>query len=545
MADADRYIQPSVHQLTERVSELLLVVAQLRQQIVDQAETMSSLRSENQLLRDEIARLKGQKGKPAIKPSHLAKEPRSSAKGKDGKISRERRSGKKLKIDEIRTLKVKAPTGSRFRGYVNYDVQDLVITPRTVRYRRERWQLTDGSVLLAALPAGVSGSHFGADLRRFLLYQHHHARLPQARLLEQVREFGVVISAGQIDAILQQEAQRLSAERTTMFMAGVSHSPFIQADDTGARHQGRNGYCTHIGNPCFAAFFSTQSKSRVNFLNLLGGGGWTYRVDEVAIKRMLGTGLSQNRTSTAFANLLQKAKGVPLVFTQRRWLRHLKRRGLSEREQTIASEAALYATARTLIPKYMVIVSDDAGQFHVLHHGLCWVHAERKIHQLIPGSNEHREQQGRVRDQIWQFYDALKRYKKAPKNFLADRLRLRFDSIFKQVTGYRDLDEALKRIHANQKELLLVLDRPEIPLHNNESERDLREYVIRRKISSGTRSATGREARDIMISLMKTCRKVGVSFFAYLGDRLKKTNLIPPLADLVANACKKLTSARC
>ena len=545
MANADRYIQPSVHQLTDRVSELLLVVAQLRQHIVDQAETISSLRSDNQLLRDEVARLKGQKGKPAIKPSHLAKEPRSSAKGKNGKISRERRGGKKLKIDEIRTLKVKAPKGSRFRGHVNYDVQDLVITPRTVRYRRERWQLTDGSVLLAALPAGVSGSHFGADLRRFLLYQHHHARLPQARLLEQVREFGVVISAGQIDAILQQEAQRLSAERTSMFLAGVSHSPFIQADDTGARHQGRNGYCTHIGNPCFAAFFSTQSKSRVNFLNLLGGGGWTYRVDEVAIKRMLGTGLSQNRTSTAFANMLQKSKGVPLVFTQRRWLRYLKRRGLSKREQTIASEAALYATARTLIPKYMVIVSDDAGQFHVLHHGLCWVHAERKIHQLIPGSNEHREQQERVRDQIWQFYDALKRYKKAPKTFLADRLRLRFDSIFKQVTGYRDLDEALKRIHANQKELLLVLDRPEIPLHNNESERDLREYVIRRKISSGTRSTTGREARDIMISLMKTCRKVGVSFFAYLGDRLKKTNLIPPLADLVANACKKLTPAQC
>ena len=48
-----------------------------------------------------------------------------------------------------------------------------------------------------------------------------------------------------------------------------------------------------------------------------------------------------------------------------------------------------------------------------------------------------------------------------------------------------------------------------------------------------------------MISLMKTCRKVGVSFFAYLGDRLKKTNLIPPLANLVAKACGNLGPARC
>ena len=545
MASSDRYIQPSSHQLEERVSELSLLVVRLTQQVAEQTEVISSLRSDNQLLRDEIARLKGQKGKPTIKPSHLAKEPKGSAKGTGEKISHERRGGKKLKIDEIRTLKVKAPKGSRFLGYVNYDVQDLVITPRTVRYRRERWQLADGGVLLAALPDGVSGNHFGADLRRFLLYQHHHARLPQARLLEQVREFGVVISAGQIDAILQKEAGQLSVERIAMFMAGVTHSPFIQVDDTGARHQGRNGYCTYIGNPCFAAFFSTQSKSRANFLNLLGGGGWMYRVDQITIKRMLATGLSQHTTATIFLIPLKKANDVPLVFSQRKWLRHLKRCGLSEREQAIASEAALYATARTLIPRYMVIVSDDAGQFHVLNHGLCWVHAERKIHQLIPGSDEHRDHQERVRNQIWKFYDALKRYKKAPKNYMAHRLRLRFGDIFTQVTGYRPLDEALKRIHANQKELLLVLDRPEIPLHNNESERDLREYVIRRKISSGTRSTTGREARDIMISLMKTCRKVGVSFFAYLGDRLKKTNLIPPLANLVAKACGNLGPARC
>ena len=71
------------------------------------------------MLRDEIARFKGQKGKPTIKPSHLAKEPRGSAKGRGEKKSRERRGGKKLKVDEIRTLKVKAPKGSRFLGYVN------------------------------------------------------------------------------------------------------------------------------------------------------------------------------------------------------------------------------------------------------------------------------------------------------------------------------------------------------------------------------------------------------------------------------------------
>ena len=74
---------------------------------------------------------------------------------------------------------------------------------------------------------------------------------------------------------------------------------------------------------------------------------------------------------------------------------------------------------------------------------------------------------------------------------------------------------------------------PEFPLlHINASESDLRACVIQRKISGGTMSADGRVARDLMLGLPKTCLKLGLSFFAYLGDRPG----IPPLADLVIRA---------
>jgi hypothetical protein len=80
-----------------------------------------------------------------------------------------------------------------------------------------------------------------------------------------------------------------------------------------------------------------------------------------------------------------------------------------------------------------------------------------------------------------------------------------------------------------------LLERPEIPLHTNDSENDLRAHVTKRKISGGTWSDAGRAARDALLGLMKTCCKLGVSFFDYLGCRLAvpEAPVIPPLPQLV------------
>ena len=109
----------------------------------------------------------------------------------------------------------------------------------------------------------------------------------------------------------------------------------------------------------------------------------------------------------------------------------------------------------------------------------------------------------------------------------------RFEEIFTQKTNYQMLNLALGRIYVNKAELLLVLDRPEIPLHNNLSENDIREYVKRRKVSGSTRSELGRRCRDTFTSLKKTCRKLGVSFWEYLLDRTSRTHRIPPLPELM------------
>jgi hypothetical protein len=138
-----------------------------------------------------------------------------------------------------------------------------------------------------------------------------------------------------------------------------------------------------------------------------------------------------------------------------------------------------------------------------------------------------------IRTRIWEFYGELKTDKQTPSIHKKPELEKRFDEIFTTRTCYAPLNQALKRIHQNKSELLLVLERPDIPLHNNTSQTDIREYVKKRKISGSTRSDPGRRCRDTFARLNKTCRKLRVGFWAYLNDRLSGKNSMLRLVDIM------------
>ena len=198
----------------------------------------------------------------------------------------------------------------------------------------------------------------------------------------------------------------------------------------------------------------------------------------------------------------------------------------------IATEGALWGSVQAHDSlRDAVILSDDAGQFNVGRHALCWVHAERLVHKLDTYNDQHREAQARVRGLIWDFYAELRAYRAKPGKRQARALCARFDKIFLGRTGFVALDRLLARLHANKAELLMVLERPEIPLHTHGSENDIRCHVTRRKISAGTRSQAGRDCRDAFLSLGKTCDKLGIAAWDYLGSRLKVAGaaIIEPL----------------
>ncbi len=221
------------------------------------------------------------------------------------------------------------------------------------------------------------------------------------------------------------------------------------------------------------------------------------------------------------------------------WLSYLKELGIQKKShvKTATEGALLGAVIASGVSADLGIVSDGAGQFRLLEHGLCSVHAERLINKLIPFTIAQRLAVETVQDQIWDLYQDLKAYKKLAAEEQQQQkanLEERFDQIFTTTTSFETLNQVLRRLKRRKAELLKVLDRPELPLHNNASEQDIREFVTKRKISGSTRSELGRRCRDTFASLKKTCRKLGVSFWEYLTDRISGKNLIPTLGELIA-----------
>jgi len=284
-----------------------------------------------------------------------------------------------------------------------------------------------------------------------------------------------------------------------------------------------------MGHEWFAGFGSTKSKSRINFLQLLRAGHEDCRVDEEAFAYMQG----QKRPHGPLERRRTPSEG--LFADEAHWNTHLTRLGITqERHRRIATEGALLGSVlHQGFPKDLPVVSDDAGQFKVLGHGLCGVHAERLIHTLVPLNPTHRQELAAVRSQLWEWYADLQAYKAHPLPEQKIDLEARFDALFTTQTRFETLNQTLRRIQRNKAELLLVLDRPDIALHTNGSERDLRDPVKKRKGSGGTRSDLGRRCRDTFMSLKRTCRKRGVSFWQYLTDRIAHTYAIPPLPDLI------------
>jgi hypothetical protein len=321
--------------------------------------------------------------------------------------------------------------------------------------------------------------------------------------------------------------------------AGLTTAAWVTVDDTGARHNGANGVCTQIGNDHFTWFGTTVAKSRRNFLDLLRAGHADYVINAAALAYMRGRALA----GPVIARL---AAHPDRTFADAAaWQAHLQQLGIVALEVTpdpvrIATEGALWGsvTAHGFLPD-TVIVSDDAGQFDVGRHGLCWIHAERLVHKLDTFTDHHRTAQQRIRALIWWFYADLKAYRQDPTPQRKAALRARFDRIFKRRTGFATLDRLLERLHANKPELLIVLDRPESPLHTNGSENDIRCHVTKRKVSGGTRSDAGRDCRDAFLGLAKTCAKLGIAFWDYLGARLAVPDqpAIPYLPDLVSIRC--------
>ena len=509
----------SLHDVPPPSSLSGLSRAELESLLIDLFGEVAALKQTNGELREEIARLKGLKGRPDIKASGMDKR---AGPSKPARRKKQRGRGKvtpRVTVDD-RVVKATIPEGAVFKGHEPFLVQDLVISVNATCYRRERWVTLDGRTIVAPLPEGIDG-HFGPELRRFVLMHYHQGQSTLPRLVTLLRSLGVSISKRQVQRLLTEKHDGFLAEARDVLRAGLATAPFVSTDDTGARHAGRNGFCTQIGNDWFTWFGTRPSKSRLNFLDLLRAGHSDYVLNDAAY------GYMRRHDLSAAAIALLMAEPEKRFDDRAAWQAHLDRLGFNALMVTpdpirVASEGALWGSVQSHgFLCDAVVLSDDAGQFNVGRHALCWVHAERLVHKLNTFTDRHRSAQRRVRGLIWSFYADLKGYQLNPGKRRALALRTRFDRIFVGHTGFATLDRLLARLHANKAELLMVLERPEIPLHTNGSENDIRCQVTRRRVSAGSRSDLGRDTRDAFLGLAKTCAKLGISLWDYLGSRFK------------------------
>jgi hypothetical protein len=524
------------------VRDLIHEVTRLRAENAKLGDALAKLKVEHQAVKDELARLKHLPPRPPIKPSGMdratdAKGPEGGGGEKGGRSTQRRGSQlDKLTIGATVVVTAKAPAGSRHKGYEDIVVQDLSLKPTVTRYRRERWETPDGETVVANLDSGIVGG-YGPNLNRLVLALHFAGQMTCERIVALLNGMGVVISKRQVVRLLTVKLETFRAEDAAVLKAGLSGA-YVTVDDTGARHAGKSSYTTQIGSCNFTAFRTGPCKSRLAFLSRLCGGTSLYVINEAAFDYMKGRDLPQT--------VIDKFAGheARIFASSGEWERHLQALALGKMKVLpdpvlIASEAALWgAIHHQGLLQGTVIVSDDAGQFRVGVHALCWVHAERLVHKLIPANDKQRNAVEVAKRMIWWFYRCLKDYKLAPSPEQAECLRSRFDRIFKRArTGYATLDSLLKRLHRHKDDLLRVLERPEIPLNTNASENDIRAFVTKRKISGGTVSDKGRDARDVMLGLAKTCMKLKLSFYDFIGDRLGLPGpKIPDLANLVRPA---------
>lgn len=501
-----------------------------------QSVKLDELSKKVEELEAEIRRLKKLPKKPNIQPSKLDEDSPdgTQSKEKHPKIWSKDKKRSKLEIHEHKEIKAsRVPAGWRLVGYESRIREDIIVRANNIEYRLEIWQSPDGSQrIVAELPAHLQGTHFGGTLKAYILHLYYECCVTQPLILSSLRDFGVQISSGQLSAILTEDKEVFHEEKAGLLSKAIELGVELRTDDTGARHGFKNASCNCINSDLFTHFSTTTSKSRINFLEILRGQRTDYHLNDAAFsylekEELVDKYLAILRADyelgkTAFANETQlDAYLSDCGFTAAYAIKKIK-------EALLIGCLVEYG-----FDQETRIHSDGAGQFNLFIHSLCWKHSERPLLKLKCYNPIQEQLYKEKLTAFWGLYRRLCEYKEAPSQQQATELSAAFDQLCSQVDRFAALNQVLESLAVKKDQLLVVLKYPQTSLHNNYSESDIREYVKRRKISAGTRSENGKRARDTFLSLKKTCRKLGISFWEYLQDRIMNLGQIPTLPTLM------------
>lgn len=502
------------------------------------------LRAEVQRLGDEINRLKGEQGKPSIKGKKEEGEHSTEKERRQPKQRQKRKKQKDIKVD--REVKVKVdqselPEDVVFKGYEEVVVQDIKIETDNVLFQKEKfYSPSQQKTYIAPQPSGYEGQ-FGPGIKALTTVFYFGCNMTEPKILDFFSNMNIEISAGQLSNLLIKKQERFHAEKVEVYEAGLRSSPWQHSDWTGMRVNGENCYCHIVCNPLYAAYFTKAKKDRQTILEVLRNSSERlYVLNEQALLLLETLGLSGVKRKQLQGLLSEQA------FSEQDFLARLEAHDLvlgPQQRRWVRDAAAIAAYhAQDDWPIIDLLLADDAPEFKLVTAllALCWVHEARHYKKLTPMVEHNQQVLDAFMKEFWDYYRDLLAYQQHPTPQRKAELIAEFERLFSQKTSYWMLNERLALTKAKQAALLMVLDYPEIPLHNNAAELAARTRVRKRKISYGTRTEEGSQAWDTFMTLSETAKKLGVSFHHYILDRITETNALPSLADLITQRAQSM-----
>jgi hypothetical protein len=547
--------QAVLKEIEEQLATVDVADAVVEQAVQRLLNLVERLVADNQALLQEVQRLREQleekkKAKTSNnddKPStnHSSEKPRRQREKPATRPASDARTFKDLTIHEEIECPVdpqQLPRDARRLADETVVIQDIRITPFNIGFRQHvYYSPSEKKTYRGPLPEGYGPGDFGPDLQALIVALKYCGNMSEPKIREFLQNFDVSISAGSLSKILTNTSESFEDEFHDLFVAGLASTPYQQTDDTSARVAGEFWHTHILCNPYYTAYFTRPHKDRLTILAVLQNQA-SLRFRFNAETRRLLEQLKvpqkwQDRVELLGEDVELDAEGMRRLLDG--WFG--EGGGGTARRHVEQVGAIVYYHHQTAVPVVQTLVCDDAGQFKWITDwlALCWIHQGRHYERLSPVVRRHAVLLEAFAEQFWDFYAALQRYRDGPTAAEAKRLREQFDELFSTQTGYEALDDRIAKTAAKKDELLTVLDHPEVPLHNNASELGARVSARRRDVSLHSKSIRGARAMDIFTTVVQTCKKLGVSAYAYLQDRLSRRCRMPSLADLIRAASRR------
>ena len=447
---------------------------------------------------------------------------------------------KDIKIDREEICLVdpdRLPEDAKCTGYATKIVQDLQIKTDNVLFQREVFYSPSlKKTYLGDLPLGYDGGDYGASIKAHIFTLYHHGNMSIPKIVDLLESYRVQISGTYISRLLTKRVSVFHREKDEVFQAGLQSSPYQQIDDTTTKVNGKTHYTQIVCNSLYTVFSTTPQKDRLTILDVLRNfedrtfllNEETYellgllKVPDKWIELLKGFRQDQALNQQEMDTLLEQ------LFPQ-------ANRYKSYRKSILEASAIAAYHQETEIPVIEILLCDDASQFKLLtkYQMLCWIHEGRHYKRLNPIIPSHQEKLDDFLRQFWQYYRKLLAFKKDPSQEQAHALDSEFDQLFKTQTGYQLLDERIEKTKEKKQRMLTVLKYPTLPLHNNVSENSARLQKRREDVSLQRKNEEGVQAKDTMMSLTETARKLKVKIPEYFYDRISGQFRLPSLADLI------------